>query len=76
MIKPGCYKLHHYIEDILLWCECNNSKNKLYYYFPITKEDIEENMEMVKVAYERNVPTITLLDKILQKKRGGNNVII
>lgn len=76
MIKPGCWRLHHYIESMLWWCECAENKNKAFYYFPITREDIEDNIEFVKEAFERNVPAITLLDKILQKKRGGINVVI
>lgn len=69
MIKPGCYKLHHYIEDALLWCECNEDKNPLFHYFRITPEDIEEQIEYVKYAYERNIPTITMLSVMWEAKR-------
>lgn len=74
MIRPNCYKLHHYIESMLWWCECEKDKNKIFHYFPITKEDIESEIEFVKWAYETNMPTITCLSKIEDKKRRSNGI--
>lgn len=69
MIKPNCWKLHHYIESMLWWCECAEDKNPIFHYFPITKEDIEEEIEFVKGCYERNTPTATALSMMWDKKR-------
>lgn len=70
MIRPNCWKLHHYIESMLWWCECAESKNKVFYYFPITKEDILKDIELVKYYYEKGIPSIKLLSKLEDKKKG------
>lgn len=69
MIRPGCWKLHHYIESMLWWCECAEDKNPLFHYFPITKEDIQEEIEFVKECYERNTNTTLVLSMMVDKKR-------
>lgn len=68
-IKPNCWKLHHYIESMLWWCECAENKNTIFFYFPITKEDIEEEFEFVKECYQRNTPTVTVLSTLWEKKK-------
>lgn len=69
MIKPGCWKLHHYIESMLWWCECAENKNPIFRYFPITEEDIEEEIEFVKECYNRDTPVSTALSMMWDKKR-------
>lgn len=72
MIKPGCWRLHHYIESMLWWCECAEDKNPLFHYFPITREDIEQEIEFVKECYERNTNTTLALSMMVDKKRKGD----
>lgn len=74
MIRPYCWELHHYIESMLWWCECEENKSKKFYYFPITRKDIENEIEFVNWAYERNMPAITALSKIDEKKKNRNGI--
>lgn len=69
MIRPGCWKLHHYIESMLWWCECAEGKNPVFHYFSITKDDIEEEIEFVKECYNRDTPVSTALSMMWDKKR-------
>lgn len=70
---PSKYKIKNYVEDILLWCECADNKNSAFYYFPFTKNDIIDNMEFIKISFEKDINPIVLLSKMMDfKKEKGN----
>jgi len=72
MIKPNCWKLNDYIRSLHEWTQENESKNAIFYYFPITSLDIAEQMELVKREYDKNTPVINLLWMMLDNKRKKN----
>lgn len=71
MIRPYCWKLSDYIESMLCWCECQENKDKTFYYFKITKQDIIKEMELVKRYFERDIPVVKILLRLEEKKKMG-----
>lgn len=63
------YGLGNYIDSIREWTQENENKNPIFYYFPISSEELKENKRLVKWGFEHDLNPISLLWMIMDNKR-------